>query len=212
MAEISNKKLIVEVCNAKTLMSKDGQGTASANAIVDFDGQRRRTKTMFRDLNPRWDEELESLVHDDAESPAAETLELNLYNDKKTTNKQRTFLSKVKINGTSFSTSEPTNLVWLKEDQITPLPEEQKLSPIGIGSDSGGEFGASNESTDIYFTRIPKGSFYWSYHFIAHASNASYQHWQQMGGVNIVENMLTDGWSKHQRSNSCGTARGHGML
>ncbi|KAI8536070.1 hypothetical protein RHMOL_Rhmol10G0227300 [Rhododendron molle] len=55
-------------------------------------------------------------------------------------------------------------------------------------------------------------SVYWSYHFIAHASNASYQHRLQMGGVNIVENMLTDGWSKHQRSNSCGIAGGHGML
>ncbi|KAF7124700.1 hypothetical protein RHSIM_Rhsim12G0022400 [Rhododendron simsii] len=53
---------------------------------------------------------------------------------------------------------------------------------------------------------------YWNYHFIAHASNASYQHWQQMGRVSIVENMLTDGSSKNRRSNSCGTARGHGML
>ncbi|KAG5542189.1 hypothetical protein RHGRI_021901 [Rhododendron griersonianum] len=128
MAEISNKKLIVEVCNAKNLMSKDGQGTASANAIVDFDGQRRRTKTIFRDLNHRWDEELEFSVHDDTESLAAETLELNLYNDKKTIGKRSTFLGKVKINGTSFSTSEPTNLDWLEEDQITPLPEEHKLS------------------------------------------------------------------------------------
>ncbi|KAF7128111.1 hypothetical protein RHSIM_Rhsim11G0000300 [Rhododendron simsii] len=95
-------------------------------------------------------------------------------------------------------------------------------SPIRIGSDSGGDFDAGNESTDIYFARIPNGAeeqllrhlreVYWSYHFIAHASNASYQHWQQMGGVNIVENMLIDGWSKHERSNSCGTARGHGML
>ncbi|KAI8535874.1 hypothetical protein RHMOL_Rhmol10G0208100 [Rhododendron molle] len=133
MAEISNKKLIVEVCNKKLIV----------------DSQRPRTKTIFRDLNPWWDEELEFSVHNDAESLATETLELNLYNDKngiipyishtytwvyptkKTTGKRSTFLGKVKINGTSFSTSEPIDLVWSEEDQITPLlplPEEQKLS------------------------------------------------------------------------------------
>ncbi|XP_058204588.1 multiple C2 domain and transmembrane region protein 14 [Rhododendron vialii] len=148
MADISNRKLIVEVCNAKNLMPKDGQGTASTYAIVDFDGQRRRTKTIFRDLNPRWDEKLEFSVLD-AESLAAKTLELNLYNDKKTTGKRSTFLGKVKINGTSFSTSETTDLVyyplekrsvfsqikgeiglkvWLEEDKIPQPPEEQKSS------------------------------------------------------------------------------------
>ncbi|KAI8543338.1 hypothetical protein RHMOL_Rhmol08G0209300 [Rhododendron molle] len=79
-------------------------------------------------------------------------------------------------------------------------------SPIGIGSDSG--------ECDILrsIPCHPKYNVYWSHHFIAHASNASYQHRLQMGGVSIVENMLTDGWSKHQRSNSCGIAGGHGML
>ncbi|KAJ6379815.1 hypothetical protein OIU76_016465 [Salix suchowensis] len=83
MAETCTRKLIVEVCNAKNLMPKDGQGTASAFATVDFDGQRRRTKTKFRDLNPEWDEKLEFLVHD-TESMATEILEISLYNDKKT--------------------------------------------------------------------------------------------------------------------------------
>ncbi|KAI5316840.1 hypothetical protein L3X38_036547 [Prunus dulcis] len=90
MAENSDhRKLIVEVCNAKNLMPKDGQGTASAYAIVDFDGQRRRTKTKQRDLNPEWDEKLEFLVHDN-DSMASEILEINLYNDKKT-GKRNTF-------------------------------------------------------------------------------------------------------------------------
>ncbi|KAL0346061.1 UNVERIFIED_CONTAM: protein QUIRKY [Sesamum radiatum] len=100
MAENCSRKLTVEVCNAKNLMPKDGQGTASAYAIVDFDGQRRRTKTIFRDLNPQWNEKLEFLVHD-AASMAEETMELNIYNDKKT-GKRSTFLGKVKISGSTF--------------------------------------------------------------------------------------------------------------
>nr|XP_004228591.1 protein QUIRKY [Solanum lycopersicum] len=98
--QICTRKVIVEVCNAKNLMPKDGQGTASAFAIVDFDGQRRRTKTKFRDLNPQWDERLEFLVHD-VDSMASETLELNVYNDKKI-GKRSNFLGKVKISGSTF--------------------------------------------------------------------------------------------------------------
>jgi hypothetical protein len=41
MAEVFVRKLIGEVINAKKIMPKDGQGTASTYAIVDFDGQRR---------------------------------------------------------------------------------------------------------------------------------------------------------------------------
>ena len=91
----------MEVCNAKNLMPKDGQGTASAYAMVDFDGQRRRTKTKFRDLNPQWDETLEFLVHD-SQAMASETLEINLYNDHKKNGKRSTFLGKVKISGSTF--------------------------------------------------------------------------------------------------------------
>ncbi|GER32640.1 C2 calcium/lipid-binding plantphosphoribosyltransferase family protein [Striga asiatica] len=100
MAETCSRKLTVEVCNAKNLMPKDGQGTASAYAIVDFDGQRRRTRTILRDLNPQWDEKLEFSVLDSA-AMADEMLELNLYNDKKT-GKRSTFLGKVKISGSTF--------------------------------------------------------------------------------------------------------------
>ncbi|XP_014502554.1 protein QUIRKY [Vigna radiata var. radiata] len=100
MGESSGRKLMVQVCNAKNLMPKDGQGTASAYAIVDFDGQRRRTNTKSRDLNPQWDETLEFIVHD-KDSMASETLEVNLYNDKKT-GKRSTFLGKVKLSGSTF--------------------------------------------------------------------------------------------------------------
>lgn len=35
-------------------------------------------------------------------------------------------------------------------------------------------------------------SVYWSCQFIARASNVSLKHWQQMGGINIDENILID--------------------
>ncbi|ERM93558.1 protein QUIRKY [Amborella trichopoda] len=100
MAEGSHRKLVVEISQARNLMPKDGQGTSSPYVQVDFDGQRRRTKTKFRELNPQWDEKLEFLVND-PESMASETLELNIYNDKKT-GKRSTFLGKVKLSGNSF--------------------------------------------------------------------------------------------------------------
>ncbi|KAM3357386.1 FT-interacting protein 7 [Capsicum galapagoense] len=120
--QIGSRKVIVEVCNAKNLMPKDGQGTASAFAIVDFDGQRRRTKTKFRDLNPQWDERLEFLVHD-VDSMANETLELNVYNDKKT-GKRSHFLGKVKISGSTFSCAGSESLVYY------PLEKRSVFSQI----------------------------------------------------------------------------------
>ena len=54
VAEGARRRVVVEVCNARNLMPKDGQGTACAYAVVDFDGQRRRTATRPRDLNPQW--------------------------------------------------------------------------------------------------------------------------------------------------------------
>ena len=112
----------MEVCNAKNLMPKDGQGTASAYAIVDFDGQRRRTKTKSRDLNPQWDERLEFIVHD-KDSMASEMLEVNLYNDKKT-GKRSTFLGKVKISGSTFAKSGSEAIVYY------PLEKRSVFSQI----------------------------------------------------------------------------------
>ncbi|KAL6005194.1 Multiple C2 domain and transmembrane region protein 14 [Asimina triloba] len=122
MAESCSRKLVVEVCNARNLMPKDGQGAASAYVLVDFDGQRRRTKTKFRDLNPQWDEKIEFLVHD-PDSMASETLELNIYNDKKT-GKRNNFLGKVKISGSCFQKSGSESLVYY------PLEKRSVFSQI----------------------------------------------------------------------------------
>nr|XP_043607827.1 FT-interacting protein 7 [Erigeron canadensis] len=120
---MGSRKVLVEVCNAKNLMPKDGQGTASAYAIVDFDGQRRRTKTISRDLNPQWDEKIEFLVHDVA-SMGTEILELNVYNDNKKTGKRSTFLGKVKIAGNVFPVSGSEALVYY------PLEKRSVFSQI----------------------------------------------------------------------------------
>ncbi|XP_048633222.1 FT-interacting protein 7-like [Brassica napus] len=122
MADTVLRKLIVEICNARNLMPKDGQGTASAYAIVDFDGQRRRTKTKFRDLNPQWDEKLEFFVHDVA-TMGEEILEINLCNDKKT-GKRSTFLGKVKIAGNAFAAAGSETLVYY------PLEKRSVFSQI----------------------------------------------------------------------------------
>ncbi|XP_068635862.1 multiple C2 domain and transmembrane region protein 14-like [Aristolochia californica] len=122
MSENCSRKLIVEVCNARNLMPKDGQGTSSAYVLVDFDGQRRRTKTKFRDLNPQWDEKVEFLVHD-PHSLASETLELNVCNHKKS-GKRSTFLGKVKISGSSFPKVGSETLVYY------PLEKRSVFSQI----------------------------------------------------------------------------------
>ncbi|GJN31541.1 hypothetical protein PR202_gb19952 [Eleusine coracana subsp. coracana] len=95
------RKVVVEVCNARNLMPKDGQGSVSAYAVVDFVGQRRRTATCPRNLNLQWDERLEFLVLD-PDTMEVETLELNLYNEKKGSDRHN-FLGKVKIPSTSFA-------------------------------------------------------------------------------------------------------------
>ncbi|XP_059662627.1 choline transporter protein 1 [Cornus florida] len=48
---------------------------------------------------------------------------------------------------------------------------------------------------------FPSVNVYWSCQFIARASNASLRHWQQMGGVNVVEDILVDK-SIHRSINS----------
>ncbi|KAJ6360256.1 hypothetical protein OIU77_004290 [Salix suchowensis] len=97
--------------------------TCTRKLIVEtFDGQRRRTKTKFRDLNPEWDEKLEFLVHD-TESMATEILEISLYNDKKT-GKRSTFLGKVKIAGSAFVKSGGETLVYY------PLEKRSVFSQI----------------------------------------------------------------------------------
>ncbi|KAL2492752.1 Protein QUIRKY [Abeliophyllum distichum] len=79
------RKLVVEVIEARDLLPKDGQGSSSPYVIVDFDGQKKRTSTVQRNLNPVWNEALEFIVSD-PKSMEFEELNVEVFNDKKLSN------------------------------------------------------------------------------------------------------------------------------
>ncbi|KAL5544391.1 hypothetical protein UlMin_008175 [Ulmus minor] len=111
------RKLVVEVVDARDLLPKDGQGSSSAYVVADFDGQRRRTSTRFRDLNPVWNEALEFLVSD-PENMEYEELEIEVLNDKRFSNatgssRKNHFLGRVKLYGTQFAKRGNEGLVYL---------------------------------------------------------------------------------------------------
>ncbi|GMN45695.1 hypothetical protein TIFTF001_014875 [Ficus carica] len=122
------RKLIVEVTEAKDLLPKDGQGSASAYVVADFDGQRRRTSTKFRDLNPVWNEPLDFVVSD-PDHMEYEELEIEVFNDKRFCNATGTarknhFLGRVKLYGTQFARRGNEGLVYF------PLEKKSVFSCI----------------------------------------------------------------------------------
>lgn len=99
------RKLIVEVVDARDLLPKDGQGSSSPYVVVDFDGQKKRTSTVCRDLNPSWNETLDFIVSDPS-TMEYEELEIEVYNDKRLSSgnaRKNHFLGRVKIYGSQFS-------------------------------------------------------------------------------------------------------------
>lgn len=97
-------KLILQVIDAADLMPKDGQGSASPFVEVNFDGQRQRTQTKSRDLNPAWNETLVFNVEDPRNLPFS-TIEVTVYNDRDH-NHHKNFLGRVRISGISVPLSE----------------------------------------------------------------------------------------------------------
>lgn len=96
------RKLIVEVIEARNLLPKDGHGTSSPYVVADFYGQRRKTRTVTRDLNPMWNEMLEFNVGKPSDV-FGDMLELDVYHDKfigPTT--RNNFLGRVKLNAAQF--------------------------------------------------------------------------------------------------------------
>ncbi|CBI15270.3 unnamed protein product, partial [Vitis vinifera] len=89
----TQRKLIVEIVDARDLLPKDGQGSSSPYVIVDFDGHKQRTTTKYRDLNPVWNEKLEFLVSD------PDTMENH-------------FLGRVKLYGSQFAKRGEEGLVY----------------------------------------------------------------------------------------------------
>lgn len=108
------RKLVVEVVDARDLLPKDGQGSSSPYVIADFDGQRKRTSTKFRDLNPVWNEPLEFMVSD-PKNMDYEELEIEVYNDKRYCNgsgRKNHFLGRVKLCGSQFARRGDEGLVY----------------------------------------------------------------------------------------------------
>lgn len=124
------RRLAVEVVDARDLVPKDGLGTSSAFAVVDFDGQRKRTRTVPRDLSPQWHERLEFAVHDPA-NMHAEALDVSLYHDRRFNpsgggggSGKNHFLGRVRIYGSQFSRRGEEGIVYF------PLEKRSLLSWI----------------------------------------------------------------------------------
>ncbi|GMH23018.1 hypothetical protein Nepgr_024861 [Nepenthes gracilis] len=96
------RKLIVEVVDARNLQPKDGHGTSSPYVVVDFYGQRKRTKTAIRDLNPTWNEVLDFNVGGPSDV-FGNMLEIDIYHDKNYGPTRRiNFLGRVRLNSSQF--------------------------------------------------------------------------------------------------------------
>lgn len=109
-------------------MPKDGQGSANPYAEVDFDDQRQKTHTKYKDLNPIWNEKLVFNVSNPTEFPH-KTIELVLYNEP---NKaaggdihNKSFLGRVKVSGAVVAGSEPEAAI-----QRYPLEKRTMFSHI----------------------------------------------------------------------------------
>ncbi|WMV08980.1 hypothetical protein MTR67_002365 [Solanum verrucosum] len=96
------RKLVVEVIEARNLLPKDGHGTSSPYVLVDFYGQRRKTRTVTRDLSPQWNEMLEFNVGKPSDV-FGDMLELDVYHDKSIGPTTRNnFLGRIRLSATQF--------------------------------------------------------------------------------------------------------------
>lgn len=100
----TNRKLVVEVVDAKDLTPKDGHGTSSPYVVMDYYGQRRRTRTIVRDLNPVWNETLEfSLAKRPSHQLFTDVLELDMYHDKNFgPTRRNNFLGRIRLGSDQF--------------------------------------------------------------------------------------------------------------
>ncbi|KAK8949318.1 hypothetical protein KSP39_PZI006229 [Platanthera zijinensis] len=124
------RKVVVEVIEARDLVPKDGSGTSSPYVVVDFAGQRKRTHTRPRDLNPQWHERIEFAVPDTASMPLEE-LNIEVYNDKRyvpaasaAAARKNNFLGRVRLYGSQFARRGEEGLIYF------PLEKRNLLSWI----------------------------------------------------------------------------------
>lgn len=102
MAVGSIRKLVVEVVDARNILPKDGHGTSSPYVILDFYGQRRKTRSIMCDLNPVWNETVSFNVGKPS-SVFGDMLEVDVYHDKNIGPTTRNnFLGRVRLNSRQF--------------------------------------------------------------------------------------------------------------
>ncbi|KAF3441254.1 hypothetical protein FNV43_RR15167 [Rhamnella rubrinervis] len=98
----TSRKLIVEVVDARNLLPKDGHGTSSPYVQVDYYGQRRRTHTAVRDLDPTWKEALEFNVGKPSDV-FEDVLEVHVYHDKNYgPTRRNNFLGRIRLSSSQF--------------------------------------------------------------------------------------------------------------
>ncbi|XP_074279563.1 multiple C2 domain and transmembrane region protein 6 [Silene latifolia] len=143
-------RLVVEVLDASDLMPKDGQGSASPFVEVDFDNQRQKTQTKFKDLNPVWNQKLVFNVPDPGELPD-KTIEVTVYNDKKAEHgQQKNFLGRVRISGVSVSVPE----FGTEMEPLSLVPQRYPLDKRGMFSHIKGDI-----ALRIYLVNDPSIAF-----------------------------------------------------
>ncbi|KAK9715914.1 hypothetical protein RND81_06G198400 [Saponaria officinalis] len=125
----SIRKLIVEVVDARNLLPKDGHGTSSPYVVVDFYGQRKRTQTIIRDLNPTWNEALEFNVSGPSDV-FSDTVEIDVYHDKNYgPTRRHNHLGRVRLSSGQF--------VKKGEEALMYFPLEKKYLLSWIQGDIG---------------------------------------------------------------------------
>jgi hypothetical protein len=123
------RKLRVEVVEARNLVPKDGHGTSSPYVQLDFYGQRKKTRTSERNLNPTWNEVLEFNVGKPSEV-FGDMLEVDVYHDRSCGPTTRSnFLGRIRLNSTQF--------VRKGEEALIYFPLEKKSLFSWIQGDIG---------------------------------------------------------------------------
>ncbi|OIV90074.1 hypothetical protein TanjilG_01528 [Lupinus angustifolius] len=108
------RKLIVEIQDARNLAPRDGHGTSSPYVVVDFYGQRRKTRTVPRQLNPLWSETLSFNVGT-ASDVFGDTLELDVLHDKSFGSTRRNnSLGRLVLSSTQFVRKGEEALIYYK--------------------------------------------------------------------------------------------------
>ncbi|XP_021721269.1 protein QUIRKY-like [Chenopodium quinoa] len=135
------RKLIVEVVDARNLLPKDGHGTSSPYVVVDFYGQRKRTKTVIKDLNPSWNEALEFNMGGPS-TVFGDTLEIDVYHDKNYgPTRRHNHLGRVRFSSSS------TQFVRKGEEALMYFPLEKKYLLSWIQGEIGLKIYYSDEAS-----------------------------------------------------------------